>query len=133
MLAMFAFYGIPAFAVGRYHAAVQPTMVTMLQGIQVRVMRDAVDEARNLLTEVAERPAVVRPYLFGSATLYRTLVAIALLGPVLAAVVLGAEAAALMSLPAALLFAAAPPPRTASTLAIRRRLRPATQDEADDT
>lgn len=132
MLAMFAFYGIPAFAVGRHHAAVQPTLVTMLQGIEVRVAWDAADEAREILTEVAERPAVVRPYLFGNATLHRTLIVMAFVCPVLTAMILDPAVAVLTSLPATLLLAAAPPSRVASTLATGRAFRPAAQDGAQD-
>ena len=63
MRSMFAFYGIPTFAVGQGHASVLPTWMVALGGVQVRVAADAAADARALLSEVAERPQAVRPYL----------------------------------------------------------------------
>ena len=63
MLSMFAFYGIPAYPVGFEHARTMSTLMVALGGIQIRVHASAVDEARELLAEVAERPQAVRPKL----------------------------------------------------------------------
>ena len=65
MLSMFEFYGIPAFATGRWHASAVPAIILGLDGFHVRVHPDAVDDALDLLADVAERPAAVRPYLLG--------------------------------------------------------------------
>lgn len=61
MLSMFAFYGIPAYAVGFGHARVVWPWALALGGIIIRVQADAIEEARGLLAEVATRPAAVRP------------------------------------------------------------------------
>ncbi len=60
MLSMFSFYGIPTYALGQGHAASMPTWMVALGGVQIRVHRDALEEARVLLAEVAERPLVTR-------------------------------------------------------------------------
>ena len=65
MLSMFAWYGIPAYALGNEHARVAAPMVVALQGIHVRVHAEALTEARELLAEVATRPQAVRPKLIG--------------------------------------------------------------------
>ena len=79
MLSMFDFYGIPAFALGRRHVSAQGPILTALQGIQIRVALGSLNEALDLLAEVAERPAAVRPYAFGLPGLYRIIVVLALL------------------------------------------------------
>ncbi|MDH7972137.1 hypothetical protein QH494_08060 [Sphingomonas sp. AR_OL41] len=61
MLAMFTQYDIPAYAVGFDHARAAWPMLLALGGIIVRVHPAAADEARALLAEVAQRPAVIRP------------------------------------------------------------------------
>lgn len=61
MLAMFAQYDIPAHAVGFHHARAAWPMLLALGGITIRVHPGAADEARALLAEVAQRPAVIRP------------------------------------------------------------------------
>jgi len=66
MLAMFEQYGIPAYALGFSHArAVWPLMLA-LGGIIIRIHPDALDAARALLAEVAERPAARRPRSFAN-------------------------------------------------------------------
>lgn len=132
MLSMFEFYGIPAFALGRWHASINPPIIVGLQGIQVRVHHLAVDEALDLLAEVAERPAAVRPYFLGSATLYRAIV--------VAAFVLGigviiwdwvfasgeqTSITLLAYLPLWYLTTLVPPTRTASTFMLWKRSREA--------
>ena len=65
MLSMFTFYGIPAYASGFGHAQAQWPLSLALGGIAVRVDPAAANEARELLAEVAGRPAAVRPFLHG--------------------------------------------------------------------
>ena len=67
MLSMFAFYGIPATPVGLAHSQIAPNLMVALGGICIRVPGWAADEARELLSEVAERPQVVRPRLIDNA------------------------------------------------------------------
>ena len=125
MVSMFAFYDIPAVAIGQRHASVEPTLLTGLQGIAVRVPHAAVEEALALLADVAERPAAVRPYAGGTRWVYGTLVALMLLAPVVAILAGSEELAVLAGMPLMLLFAVAPPPRVASTLMLwKRRGRP---------
>ena len=129
MLSMFDFYGIPAFAVGRRHVTAFAPMLCALQGIQVRVAAEAADEALDLLAEVAERPAVVRPYAFGLPGLYRLIVLLALAAaaamPVIIALADPADEAAMMALilltPLLLVFNGAPPPRTPATFMLWKR------------
>jgi hypothetical protein len=61
MLSMFEFYGIPAYAVGFGHARVHWPLALALGGIVVRVHPDLLDDARELLADVATRPAAMRP------------------------------------------------------------------------
>lgn len=63
MLSMFEFYGIPAYALGIDHARAFWPIALALGGILVRVHPDTKDDARELLAEIATRPAVVRPRL----------------------------------------------------------------------
>ena len=129
MLSMFDFYGIPAFAVGRRHVSVQGPALTALQGIQIRVALGFMDEALDLLAEVAERPAAVRPYAFGLPGLYRTLVFLALamaaMMPFALALIDPDDDTAIMVLmllsPLALVFNGAPPPRTPSYFMMWKR------------
>ena len=123
MVSMFAFYDIPAVAIGQRHASADPILMTALGGIAVRVPQDLAEEALALLADVAERPAAVRPYPVGDARRYRLLLALAVLvasGAVLADL---STLAALAFAPLAVLFAVAPPPRVASTLMLWKRRR----------
>jgi len=63
MLSIFAFYDIPAYALGSGHASVAPTWMVALGGLQIRVHAEALDDARALLAEIAERPQAVRPFI----------------------------------------------------------------------
>jgi hypothetical protein len=124
MLSMFEFYGIPAFAVGRLHASIIPNYITALQGMQVRVPVGAVDDALDLLAEVAERPAAVRPYMLGHTWFYPALVAFALAA--LVPLYLVDEPSPLLlalTLPAIFLFTGIPPTRTPSTFMLWKRSR----------
>jgi hypothetical protein len=69
MLSMFAFYGIPATAVGFRHTQIAPNLMVALGGVPIRVPGWAADEARELLAEVAERPQAVRPRLIDNAVM----------------------------------------------------------------
>ena len=130
MLSMFEFYGIPAFAVGGRHVSAYGPMVTALQGIQIRVVAAASDEALDLLAEVAEQPAAVRPYAFASPNLYRLTVvlafAAALLTPAVLALADPFDQNALVSVmvmsPLLLVFNGALP-RTSSTFFLGNRAR----------
>jgi hypothetical protein len=129
MLSMFEFYGIPAFAVGRLHVSAQGSILTALQGMQIRVAVAFMDEALDLLAEVTERPATVRPYIFGLPGLYRVIVILALLTviamPVALALIGPDDGAATIALvlftPLLLVFNAAPPPRTPSYFMLWKR------------
>lgn len=77
MMAMFAFYGIPAYAAGFNHLRVMAPLGVALGGVQVRVLAAAADEARELLREVATRPAVIRPRLFEPAIFNAAIVIVA--------------------------------------------------------
>ncbi|MGY4398717.1 hypothetical protein ACVWZA_003925 [Sphingomonas sp. UYAg733] len=99
MLSMFSFYDIPAYAVGQGHASAMPTWMVALGGIQIRVHSDALDEAFELLAEVAERPRAVRRRLIDD--------------PVVNGI--------LVVLFCVLLFMPVPPTRTGSTFFIPRR------------
>jgi len=134
MLSMFDFYGIPAFAVGGRHVSAQGPILTALQGIHIRVAAGAADDALDLLAEVAERPAAVRPYAFGQPGLYRTIVVLALAAaammPLALALVDPTDETAIpwivLLTPLLLVFNGAPPPRTPSTFFLgNRRRRPA--------
>jgi hypothetical protein len=125
MLSMFEFYGIPAFALGRWQASIDAPFTTAMQGIQVRVHHLACDEALDLLGEVAERPAAVRPYLFGSPWTYPIVLALAF-----AAAVIGYASwddpgplALVAAFPLSLLLIAVPPTRTPSTFMLWKRSR----------
>jgi hypothetical protein len=61
MLSMFAWYGIPAYALGSEHARIAPYLTVGLGGMPIRVHPDALEDARELLAEVAARPQAVRP------------------------------------------------------------------------
>lgn len=61
MLSMFAFYEIPAFAVGGGHAGADWPLVVALGGIEVRVLTGLLDDARALLKEVRDQPPAIRP------------------------------------------------------------------------
>ncbi len=63
MLSMFTFYDIPAYALGSGVASVIPTWMVALGGIQIRVHPESLDDARTLLTEIAQRPQAVRPWI----------------------------------------------------------------------
>jgi hypothetical protein len=129
MLSMFEFYGIPAFAVGRLHVSIYAPVLTALQGIQIRVAIGFVDEALDLLAEVAERPATVRPYAFGSRDLYLLLVILTLMAavamPFALAFVDADDDMMLMTMmlmsPLLLVFNGAPPPRTPSYFLLWKR------------
>jgi hypothetical protein len=124
MLSMFEYYGIPAFAVGRLHASVIPNYITALQGIQVRVPVGDIDEALDLLAEVAERPAAVRPYMLGQKWLYPALIAFALAAMVpLYLVDEPTPLLMMLTLPAIFLLTGIPPTRTASTFMLWKRSR----------
>ena len=125
MLSMFEFYGIPAFALGRWHASINPPSIVGLQGIQIRVHPEAIDDALDLLAEVAERPAVVRPYLFGLAWLYRALVLLAVAAIFLVYLSDDPGILLLSALPLSMLLIAVPPTRTASTFMLWKRGRDA--------
>jgi hypothetical protein len=125
MLSMFEFYGIPAFVLGRLHASVYPTHLIAFQGIQVRVHHLAVDDALDLLAEVAERPAAVRPYLFGSPFVYPTIVMLAFVTALLGyANWEDPGPLALVAIwPLSILLSGIPPTRTASTFMLWKRSR----------
>ena len=63
MLSMLTFYGIPAYALGSGHASVIPTWMVAFGGLQIRVHPEALDDARSLLAEIAQRPQAVRPLI----------------------------------------------------------------------
>lgn len=116
MLSMFEFYGIPAFAVGQLHASVMPAWIVGLQGIQIRVPVDAIDDALELLAEVAERPAAVRPVMVEPA-LYLVLLFAAVLVSGLAPPIYAPIGWAWL----VLIMAAIPTSRTASTFMLWKR------------
>jgi hypothetical protein len=126
MLSMFEFYGIPAFALGRWHASINPPWITGLQGIQVRVHHLAVDDALDLLADVAERPAAVRPYLLGQRWLYPVILAVSVLAmiPLYVTDKPPTWSVALLVLPV-IVFAGIPPTRTPSTFMLWKRSRDA--------
>ncbi|HEX4693022.1 hypothetical protein [Sphingomonas sp.] len=122
MLSMFEFYGIPAFATGRWHGSAYPPMITGLDGFHVRVHPAVVDDALELLAEVSERPAAVRPYPLGQRWIYPALIGLTLVilvefwlsdnpGPLMVTVLLAL----------CFLFYAVPPTRTASTFFLWKR------------
>jgi hypothetical protein len=129
MLSMFDFYGIPAFAAGRLHVSIYAPVLTALQGIQIRVALGFMDEALDLLAEVAERPAAVRPYAFGSRDLYLLLVILTLMAvtamPFALAFVDAGDDMMLITMmlvsPLLLVFNGAPPPRTPSYFMLWKR------------
>jgi hypothetical protein len=133
MLSMFDFYGIPAFAVGSRHVSAQGPILTALQGIQIRVAVGFMDEALDMLADVAERPAAVRPYAFGMPGLYRVIVfltlAVAAMMPFAVALIYQDDKTAMMMLvllsPLLLVFNGAPPPRTPSYFMLWKRSAPA--------
>jgi hypothetical protein len=63
MLSMFAFYEVPALAVGQHVTRTLPNLAVAFQGIQIRVHHDWWAEACDLLADVATRPAAIRPRL----------------------------------------------------------------------
>ncbi len=123
MLSMFEFYGIPAFALGRLQASIDATLIVAIQGIQIRVHHLALDEALDLLGEVAERPAAVRPYLFGQAWPYRLILTLAAIAYIYAVASLDdpSPLVLLAALPLTLIGSAAPPTRTSSTFMLWKR------------
>jgi len=126
MMAMFEFYGIPAFALGARHVASNPPLMTALQGIQVRVHHTSVDEALDLLAEVAEQPAVVRPYILGRSWLYRTIIALAIAMPFLSFLTfyfLGEPPliAVVLAIFLSFIWIGVPMPRTPSTFMLWKR------------
>lgn len=125
MLSMFEFYDIPAFALGRWHASINPPLVTGLQGIQVRVHHLAVDEALDLLGEVAKRPAAIRPYLFGQAWPYRVMVTLAVITYIYAMARSDDPTPLLLlaAFPLTLIASAVAPTRTPSTFMLWKRSR----------
>lgn len=137
MLSMFAFYGIPALSVGQQAVRTLSYYAVALQGIQIRVHHDWLDDALDLLGEVAERPAAVRPYAAGQPWAYRVFViGAAMLFAVelwfttsTDSLVLPDDGTfalmALISLPMTLLLTGPPPTRTPSTLMLWKRSRPA--------
>lgn len=129
MLSMFEFYGIPAFALGRWHASVNPPLIVGLQGIQVRVHASAVDDALDLLAEVAERPAAVRPYLLGQRWLYPVIltVSVFVMIPLYVTDTPPAWSVVLLVLPI-IVFTGIPPTRTASTFFLWKRSRTPAED-----
>lgn len=62
MLSMFEAYEIPALPVGQQVMRLWPTSGVALQGIHIRVHNEWRDEALELLAEVAQRPAAIRPF-----------------------------------------------------------------------
>lgn len=125
MLSMFEFYGIPAFALGQWQAAINATYLVAIQGIHVRVHRSALDEALDLLGEVAERPAAVRPYLLGSRWAYPTVLVLAFVAAIVGYA--GADdpdsLGFVAAFPLSLLLIAIPPTRTPSTFLLWKRRR----------
>jgi hypothetical protein len=65
LLSLFEWYGVPAYAQNYGHASVNWPITLALGGIPIRVARDFADEARALLSEVAddyaEAPAKPQP------------------------------------------------------------------------
>jgi hypothetical protein len=111
ILSMFEFYGIPAYATGRWHSSISPPHITALQRIQVRVHPDALGEARELLAEVAERPGAVRPFLIGNAATGIAMFIVALLLAILIPFPFSLVGMTYIQL----LLIAVPPTRTPST------------------
>jgi hypothetical protein len=125
MLSMFEFYGIPAFALGRWQASIDATFVVAMQGIQVRVHCLAVDDALDLLAGVAERPAAVRPYLLNRPRTYPLILLLAF-----AAALVGyanwddpSPLDVVAIWPLSMLLIAIPPTRTPSTFMLWKRSR----------
>jgi len=122
MLSMFEFYDIPAFATGRWHGSALPAIITGLDGFHVRVHPEAIDEALELLGEVAQRPAAIRPYPLGVRWLYPTVIGLTLV--MLVEFWFSNNPSPLMvtvTLALCLLFYAVPPTRTASTFFLWKR------------
>lgn len=130
MLSMFEFYGIPAFALGRWQASIDAPFMVAMQGIQIRVHPLARDEALDLLSEVAERPAAIRPYLFGQAWPYRAFVVLAVAAGAFGVANWGDPNPLILLavFPLSLLTAAAPPTRTASTFFLWKRSKTPAED-----
>lgn len=130
MLSMFAYYDIPAFALGGRHVSAHGPMVTALQGIHIRVAAAAADDALDLLADVAEQPAAIRPYALASPGLYRLLAILALAATLLTPVVLAladpldenALVSVMLMSPLLLVFNGALP-RTSSTFFLGNRAR----------
>ncbi len=130
ILSMFEFYGIPAFALGRWQASIDATYLVAIQGIQIRVHPAALDEALDLLGEVAERPAAMRPYLLGSPWAYPLALALAFVAAVAgyASWDEPGPLAIVAVFPLSLMLYAIPPTRTPSTFMLWKRGRPAPAD-----
>jgi hypothetical protein len=123
MLSMFEFYGIPAFALGQRQAAVNPTYIVAIQGIHVRVHHTALDEALDLLGEVAARPAAMRPYLWGSPWSYPIVLALSFVAAVIGYANWASPLAVIAIFPLSVLMIAIPPTRTPSTFLLSKRSR----------
>jgi hypothetical protein len=125
MLSMFEFYGIPAFALGWWHASVNAPCLVAIQGIQVRVHHAKLDEALDLLGEVVERPAAVRPYLLGSPWSYPIVLVLAFAAAVVGYAQLDdpGPLTVIAILPLSVLMIAIPPTRTPSVFLLWKRRR----------
>lgn len=64
LLSLFEHADIHVFGVGRYHAAVDPALVTALGGVELRVHHEDGDDARALLAKLDPVPHRA-PLLFG--------------------------------------------------------------------
>ncbi|MDB5679297.1 hypothetical protein [Sphingomonas bacterium] len=124
MLSMFEFYGIPAYATGRWHASINPTLIMALDGFHVRVHPECVDDALDMLAEVAEQPAAIRPYLLGQRWLYPVILVVSFLVLIPMYVIDTPPAwyVALLVLPI-IVLTGIPPTRTASTFFLWKRSR----------
>jgi hypothetical protein len=136
ILSMFGFYEIPAISVGQQTVRALSYLAVACQGIQIRVHHDWLDEALDLLGNVAEQPPAIRPYAFGQPWIYRTIVlaAAAMFGLVMwLNLSIDPDAIpddrtlallACLALPMSLLLTGPAPTRTSSTFLLWKRSRP---------
>ena len=129
MLSMFEFYSIPAYVTGRWHASTNPTLIMALDGLHLRVHPEHVDDALDMLAEVAGRPAAVRPYLLGQRWLYPIILAVSVLVmiPLYVTDTPPTWSIASLALPIIVVIGI-PPTRTASTFMLWKRSKTPNED-----